>query len=229
MLLHSSIGSKAAMAVTGLMLVGFLLGHLAGNMLIFKGPEAMNDYAEFLKNSTGLLWGARIGLLVVFGLHVGIGIRLQLASKNARPVAYAKKSHLRASFASRSMLLTGLLVLIYLLFHLAHFTLGYVSPEEFSLTEEVVRDGVTLLRPDVYGMIVAGYQHDLIVILYLLGMVLLGLHLSHGIASFFQSLGLRHKRFTAIIETGAKILAWLLAAGFIMIPISLRTGLVGAA
>ena len=216
------------MAVSGLLLVGFLLGHLAGNLLVFKGREAMNDYAEFLKNSTELLWTARIGLLLVFLLHVGIGIRLQLQSRSARPVAYIKKDHLRSSMASRSMLLTGSLVLVYLLFHLAHFTFGVVSPAEASLTEEVTRDGVTLLRPDVYGMMVAGFEHDLNVILYLLGMILLGLHLSHGIASLFQSLGFRHSRFTTIIEVCAKILAWLLAAGFILIPISLRAGLLSS-
>jgi succinate dehydrogenase / fumarate reductase cytochrome b subunit len=213
------------MALSGLLLVGFLLGHLAGNLLVFKGREAVNDYAEFLKNSTELLWAARSGLLLVFLVHVGIGIRLQLASRAARPVPYQKKGYLVASSASRSMLLTGLVILLYLLLHLAHFTMGIVSPEEFSLTEEVMREGVPILRPDVYGMMLAGFQHDWMVALYVLGMLLLGLHLSHGISSLFQSLGLRHLRFTGIVEFCAKLLAWLLALGFITVPLSIRTGL----
>ncbi len=217
------------MALSGLLLVGFLLGHLAGNLLVFKGRQAMNDYAEFLKNSPELLWTARIGLLLIFAVHLLTGIRLQLVSRGARPVAYHKKGHLVSSSASRSMLLTGAVVLVYLLFHLAHFTLGLVSPEDFQLTEQVIRDGVASSRPDVYGMMLAGFQHDWLVALYVLGMILLGMHLSHGIASLFQSLGIRHARYTPMIEISAKILAWLLAAGFIMVPLSLRSGLLEAA
>ena len=126
------------------------------------------------------------------------------------------------------MLLTGALLLVYLLYHLAHFTVGLVHPEEFRLSEVVMREGVSVQRPDVYGMVIAGFMHNLNVILYVLGMLVVGLHLSHGVASLFQSLGIRHLRYTPLLQAGSLVLAWLLVLGFISIPLALRLGFGGS-
>jgi succinate dehydrogenase cytochrome b subunit len=123
----SSLGSKYVMAITGLLLIGFVLGHMTGNLLIFAGPDALNGYAAALKARPALLWGARLGLLAVFVVHVLIGIRLALANKAARPTPYAYEDTLQASWASRHMMLTGLVLLAFVGYHLAHFTLGWVK------------------------------------------------------------------------------------------------------
>src|SRR5262245_39654676 len=121
----SSLGSKYVMAITGLLLIGFVLGHMTGNLLIFAGPDAMHGYAAGIKSRPALLWGVRLGLLAVFVVHVLIGIRLTLANKAARPTPYAYEDTLQASWASRHMMLTGLLLLAFVVYHLAHFTLGW--------------------------------------------------------------------------------------------------------
>src|SRR5215213_7049822 len=133
--LTSSLGSKYLMAITGLLLTGFVLGHMAGNLLIYAGPDALNSYAHGLKARPLLLWGARLGLLAVFVLHLVLAFRLTLQNSKARPVRYVHPdATLQASWASRHMMLTGLVLLAFIVFHLAHFTLGVVKPAAIQST-----------------------------------------------------------------------------------------------
>ncbi len=123
----SSLGSKYVMAITGLLLIGFVIGHMAGNLLLFAGPDALNSYAHALKERPALLWTARLGLLLVFVVHIVYGIRLTWRNRAARPIPYIREDTLQASWASRHMLLTGLVLLAFVIYHLAHFTLGVVT------------------------------------------------------------------------------------------------------
>jgi len=210
----SSIGGKLIVAVTGLAMVGFVVAHLSGNLLVFGGPQAVNSYAEGLRKLGGLLWVARIGLLVMAALHIVFAIKLNLANRAARPQAYAVKTYRRASFASRSMLLTGLALLGYILFHLAHFTFRATSPELAALGEY-----------DVYQMIVLSFQQPLIAGLYIVSMFLLGLHLSHGVSSLFQTLGFNHPKYRNLVGSIGPFLGVLLALGFSSIPAAVLFGL----
>lgn len=224
--LKSSVGSKILMAITGLALSGFIVGHLSGNLLLFAGPDAINSYAEFLKENPQITWVARIGLLAVFVLHVATGIRLQRANRAARPIAYAHEATVQASFASRSMLQTGIVLLVYLVLHLAHFTFGIVDGDAFAQTETLMRDGQEVTRHDVHAMMVSSFHSVPYVLIYVIGMVVLGMHLSHGLHSLIQSLGLRHRAWMPWIEKLARVFAWVLAAGYIAIPMSVLTGAV---
>jgi len=220
---RSSIGSKVVMAVTGLLLLLFVLGHLAGNLLIYTGRDKLNDYAEFLKHNPLLVWSVRIGLLLVFSLHVATSLRLAAANRGARPQGYVYANTVQASAASRTMVLSGALVFFYVVYHLLHFTAGVTDPDAFRM-QQVMPDGH--MRQDVFGMVVTGFQDNLVVGVYVVANLLLAWHLSHGIASLFQSLGVRSARFTPIIETGGLWLSAIIGAGFISIPVSVRLGLV---
>lgn len=226
--LASTIGAKVGMAVTGLLLALFVVAHLIGNLLVFAGRGAMNDYAEMLQHLGVWLWVARLGLLALFLTHVALALSLAARNRAARPIAYAKAHTIQASAASRTMVLSGLLVLAFVAMHLAHFTLGWLEPAKYALTETLRRDGVELVRHDVYGMLVAGFRNDVFVLLYVAAMVVLGLHLSHGISSLFQSLGLRHPGYVAAVRLAGRGLAIVLAFGFITIPLAVRFGIVGA-
>jgi succinate dehydrogenase / fumarate reductase cytochrome b subunit len=133
--LTSSLGSKYLMAITGLALTGFVIAHMAGNLLIYAGPDALNSYAQNLKTHPSLLWTARLGLLAVFVVHLVVAIRLRLANRQARPVRYQYEQTLQASWASRHMMLTGLVLLTFIVYHLAHYTFGVVNKSEIQVTE----------------------------------------------------------------------------------------------
>ena len=224
--LKSSVGAKVVMAVTGLALAGFVVGHLTGNLLLFAGRDAINSYAEWLKTNPQITWVARGGLLVMFLLHVRTGIVLQAANRAARPERYEHESTVQAPLASRSMLLTGMLVFVYVLMHLAHFTFGLLDGQAHALTETIQRAGEEVTRHDVYGMVVASFSSNIYVFIYVVAMLVLGLHLSHGLSSLFQSLGLRHPSYTPWIQRGALALAWILTAGYIALPLSVRLGVI---
>ena len=205
------------MAVTGLALIGFLLGHLAGNLLVFKGQDAMNAYAEGLKNLGALLWVARGGLLLMFVVHVITGVSLTMQNKRARPEKYRFSKTIQASLASRTMHLSGLTILAFLLFHLAHYTLGLVQPEYFA---SVDASG----RHDVYNMLIHGFQNPIYSGLYIAAMLVLAMHLSHGLPSLFQSLGWNSPRFQGIYKRAGLALAALLFLGFSSIPTAVWIG-----
>ncbi|HEX8280947.1 MAG TPA: succinate dehydrogenase cytochrome b subunit [Chthoniobacterales bacterium] len=217
---RSSIGRKIIVAVTGLILLGFVIGHLLGNLQIFLGPDWINSYAQHLRDLGPLLWLIRIFLLVSVILHIWFTVRLAIDNRRARPDAYAEKEHVKATFASRYMWLSGLVVLAFIVYHLAHFTLVVADPRLSALRPDA------LGRHDVFSMMVYGFRNVLVSAFYLIAMFLLMLHLTHGASSFFQSLGLNDKTLTPKLARGGRIFAWLLFAGYISIPIAVLLGLV---
>jgi succinate dehydrogenase / fumarate reductase, cytochrome b subunit len=214
-----SIGAKAIMALTGAALTLFVIAHMLGNLQIYLGREAVNSYAAKLKGMPELLWMARLGLLAVFLTHISLAIRLSMRNKEARPVAYVYQATRQATLASRTMLPSGLILLAFVIFHLAHFTLGVVAPDAFDKRD-------ALGRHDVYGMVVAGFQVWWIVVAYAVAMLLLGLHLSHGVASLFQSLGIAHPRYTGWIRRAGMTVALVLLAGNLSMPLAVLIGFV---
>jgi succinate dehydrogenase / fumarate reductase, cytochrome b subunit len=220
---RSSIGGKVTMAVTGILLFGFVVAHLLGNLKLFAGPESINSYAKWLHDLGAGLWLARIGLLVVFVLHVVTALRLARGNKLARPVAYAKEATVVATFASRSMVLSGLSLLAFVIYHLLHFTFGVTNPEHFA------RKGAGAGGFDVYAMVTTSFANPAIAIAYAAFQLVLFLHLSHGIQSFAQTIGLHHGRYTPMIKTLSWLLAALVCGGNVLLALSVVTGLVKGA
>jgi succinate dehydrogenase / fumarate reductase cytochrome b subunit len=210
--LGSSIGRKAVMAVTGLVVFGFVLGHMAGNMLLYLGPHALNGYAERLHSMPALLWGARLTLLACTVLHVWAATVLTLTNWRARPVGYLERDSLAASYASRTMIWSGPLLGAFVAYHLAHFTLGSVHPH--------------FVPGDVYQNVVSGFQVPLVSGFYVVAMLGLGLHLYHGVWSMLQSLGLNHPRFNTARKVAAALFALALVLGNISFPLAVLAGLV---
>lgn len=215
----STIGAKVLMGLTGLGLIGFLIVHMLGNLQIFLGSDAINEYAFKLKDQPLLLWPARLGLLAMFVLHVGLAFHLNARNTAARPVRYEFERTVQASWASRHMLLTGAVVLAFVAFHLAHFTLGVTHPAHFALKDAQGRH-------DVYGMVVRGFQDPVLAGGYIVAMSLLAIHLSHGFASLWRSIGVSHAAFADFARKASIGLAVLLALGFSAVPIAIVSGLV---
>ncbi len=220
--LASTIGSKFLVALTGLILVGFLCTHLAGNLLIFKGPDALNAYAKGLKDLGGLLWVGRIGLLGAFVLHVSLAIRMQVRNRSARPERYQYPGTVQASTASLTMLYSGLLILAFVVYHLAHFTLGLVHGTDTGSSLLELHD--KLGRHDVYTMVLIGFSKWWVVLSYLIAQIVLWFHLSHGISSVFQTLGLNAPKYWPIIRGAGLLLATLIVVGNISIPVAVLLG-----
>ncbi len=222
-LFKSSLGRKYIMAVTGAALVVFVIGHMVGNLSFLLGREEINAYGHFLHTKPELLWATRIGLLVMIVLHIWSAIALSAANKAARPVGYAVQKSNGSSYASRTMLMSGLIVFCFIVYHLLHFT---VQAPAVNLTG---KDFGTLIdsegRRDIYSMIVLGFSRPAIAIFYMVGVGLLSLHLSHGVSSLFQSLGLRSKGYAPLINCAATVLAVVLIIGYWSIPLSVLTGL----
>ncbi len=208
--LKTSVGSKYLMALTGLGLTLFVIVHMVGNLLVFVGRDALNQYAHMLKESGELLWLARGGLFTLFVVHLVLGIRLTLANQAARPMGYVREDTVQASWASRHMLLTGLVLLAFIVYHLAHFTFGWVYTAH--------------PRHDVYGMVVAGFQNPVITLSYVVAMFFLWLHLWHGGSSWFQSLGLNHPRYWPVIQYVGPVIATVLLIGNCAMPLAVLVG-----
>lgn len=218
---RSSIGGKVTMAVTGVLLFGFVVAHLLGNLQLLAGPAKINAYAKWLHDLGALLWVARIGLLAIFVLHVATAIRLSRANKAARPVGYAKEATLQASFASRSMVMSGLSLLAFVAYHLAHFTFGIVGGDH---AKKAAGDGF-----DVYAMVTSGFGNPPVAIAYAAFQVVLFLHLSHGLQSFAQTIGIHHGRYTPMIKKLSFVLAALVAGGNTLLALSVLLGIVKGA
>jgi len=218
-LFRTSIGSKLVVAASGTLLLGFLFVHAGGNLLILKGPDALNGYADWMQGHP-LLWGFRLGLLALFAVHVLTAIRLARANRAARPTPYRRIARLGARLPGRLMVFSGLLLLAFLIFHLLHLTVRAVGPEVQPLL-----DGAG--RVDVYGMIVASFSEPLTAAVYLLAMGLLGLHLVHAIEGLFQTLGFNHESYQGLIRLLAPALTLLLVSGFAAIPLLVISGALG--
>jgi len=207
----SSVGAKVLMALTGIVMWGFVIGHMAGNLQVFLWPKGdthpINEYANFLKTTPALLWGTRIALLVSIIVHIVTAVSLTRKNRAARPSRYAVVTPKKSTFASRTMPLTGLVVLLYVIMHLMHFT-GGVS---FLMPAEVFgrHDGADL--HDVYGMLRHAFSNIIFVVVYIIGNGLLIAHLVHGSASVWQSLGLHHKQWAGM----ARWLGWSLVAAIL--------------
>jgi succinate dehydrogenase / fumarate reductase, cytochrome b subunit len=217
---RSSIGRKMIVALTGVILMLFVVGHLLGNLQIFLGPRWVNDYAQHLRDLGPLLWLVRFVLLVSVLLHIYFTILLAIENRRARPLPYVKKENVKASFASRHMVVSGVVVLAFIIFHLLHFTGRNFDPHFPLLKND------PLNHYDVYSMMVYGFQNVYVSSFYIIGLFLLTLHLTHGASSFFQSLGLNDKKLTPQLAFGARIFAWLLFIGYTAIPVAVLLGLI---
>jgi len=220
---HSSVGRKVIVAVTGVILILFVLGHLVGNLQIYLGPEWINAYAQHLRDLGPILWFIRIFLLVTVILHIYFTILLAIENRRARPEDYRERNYVKASWASRHMIVSGLVVLAFIIFHLLHFTARKFNPQFPLLKLD------PLNRYDVYSMMVYGFQNVYVSAFYVVGLFLLTLHLTHGSSSFFQSLGFNNQRLTPKLAIGGRIFAWLIFIGYVSIPIAVLFGLVSPA
>jgi len=217
---HSSVGRKIIVAVTGVVLLFFVIGHLLGNLQIFIGPDWINGYLQHLRDLGPLLWLIRIFLLVTVIIHIYVTIQLAIENRRARPEPYLDREYVKATFASRHMVMSGLIVLAFIIYHLAHFTVRVTDPRFALLNAD------PLGHYDVYSMMVYGFQNYLVSGFYVLGLFLLALHLSHGSSSFFQSLGLNDKKLTPRLAFGGRIFAWLMFIGYTSIPVAILLGLI---
>lgn len=219
---HSSIGKKIIVAVTGLALMGFIVGHLLGNLQIFLGPDTINAYAKKLHDLGLLLWVARFGLLAMVVIHIAVTIQLTRQNKTARKQQYAVDGNRQASKASLTMIWSGLTILVFLIYHLMHFTItrtnGYYDA---SVSRYWLPDG----SHNVYNMMIDGFSVWYVSAFYILGMFLLCRHLSHGFASVFQTLGLATPRLRQPIRVASLIFAWGVFAGNVSIPLAVLSGL----
>jgi len=210
-LFSSPIGRKWIVAITGIVFVLFVIGHLLGNLTIFAGPDAMNGYAAFLKGTGEILWVVRLVLLACIVLHVWFTISLWHENKRARPQKYAVKNDLGTTVYARWMRISGLTVLAFVLYHLAQFTWESFNPEYKGWVDAQGRH-------DVYRMVVTSFSCPFVSGFYILAVGLLGMHLSHGIASLFQTLGLTTEKLRPVFEKGGLVLAWIIFLGFASIP-----------
>ena len=206
----STTGKKAAMAVSGCILFLFVVGHLIGNLQIYEGPDKLNRYAVLLRSMPALLWGVRTVLLAMVLLHIWSSIQLAARNIDARPVGYRMKKAAGSSYASRTMYWSGPIILAFVIYHLLDFTFGKLNPH---------------FEPgNVYGNVVASFQLIPVAAFYIIAMLLLCLHLYHGLWSMFQSLGIAHPRYTPMLRRGAAVMATLIALGNISIPIAVLAG-----
>jgi succinate dehydrogenase / fumarate reductase, cytochrome b subunit len=211
LLWQNSVGKKALMAVTGIILSLYVLAHLIGNLQIYVGAEKIDAYARFLHSNPGMLWVARVVLLVAVLTHAAAGVILWLDKQKARPVAYFARANIQSSAASRTMIWSGIAILLFVVFHVANLTLGAAVP------------GYEEVKPSVN--VPAAFHVGWAAAIYIVAMVGVGFHLWHGLYSLFQSLGFRHPRYTPAIRSIAALLATLVALGNISIPVAVLAGI----
>jgi succinate dehydrogenase / fumarate reductase, cytochrome b subunit len=214
---RSTLGKKFVMAVTGIILFGFVFAHMIGNLKIYTGEEHFIEYAHFLRvvgaplfGNSQLLWIMRLVLLISVVLHIVAAYQLTMISRRSRPVAYARRRDVQASYASRTMRWGGVIILLFVIYHLLHFTFG-------SAHHDFERD-------NVYHNVVSSFQLWYVSLFYILAMLALGMHLRHGLWSMFQSLGLNNKRWNGLLRAFATVFAVVVVAGNISIPIAVLLG-----
>jgi succinate dehydrogenase / fumarate reductase cytochrome b subunit len=212
--LGSTVGRKVVMAVTGLVQIGFVFVHMIGNLQLYAGPAALDHYAVFLHtflHGAGI-WLFRSVMLVAVGLHLWSATMLTLENWAARPQGYRLWKAKDSTYASRTMLWGGVMLALFITYHLLHFTVGSAHPD--------FRDG------GVYHNVVVGFQVWYVSAVYIAAMVLLGLHLDHGVWSFAQTLGLQHPRYKRYLRAFARGFALLVVLGNISFPIAVLAGVV---
>ena len=235
-LFRASIGKKFVMAVTGAVLIGFVTGHLVGNLQIFAAPEKINGYAHFLQSLGPALWAVRLTLLACVVLHIGIAVQLTIENSRARPQKYDFNHTIRATLASRTLRWTGGVVLAFILYHLAQFTVGWAQAGEFKahlpgytmasdfhlLGFPVVAKGQEV--HDVYSMVFLGFSHAWVSIFYIVAVGLLSFHLVHGAESMFQTLGWKSGWWDGLLKKLVVVYCVLYFLGSLIIPGAILTG-----
>lgn len=216
---RSSVGKKVLMAVSGLVWVGFVIAHMVGNLKAFQGPERIDAYAEFLREMGApifgrgeLLWIGRAVVIVAFFTHVILAYQTTRLSRQARPVKYARTPHMEMAYASRTMRWGGVFLLLFVVYHLMHFTFGNAHPD---------------FQPGrVYQNLVTGFQSVPIVLIYITAVIALGFHLYHGVWSIFQTLGANHPLYNRIRRPLAAVVAIVVTVGFASVPVGVLTGVI---
>jgi succinate dehydrogenase / fumarate reductase cytochrome b subunit len=209
-LYRSTLGKKLLMAVTGIILFGFVVAHMLGNLQIFLGSEQLNHYAELLQKNQKLLWAARLVLLLSVGVHVVAAVQVWLRSRRSRPVSYRVFRPPAVDYAARTMVWTGPIVAAFIVFHLLHFTTGTVHPH--------------FVRGDVWANVVTGFSQPLVAIVYIIANLLLAVHLYHGLWSLFQTFGIDHAAIAPWRRRLAVLFAVIIAAGNISMPLAVLIG-----
>lgn len=214
-LYDANIGKKAVVALTGVVLFGFVIAHMLGNLQVFQGPEALNAYARALREVPALLWAARLVLLGAVAAHIVASLQLVRASQLARPVGYHLRKNVVTTYSARTMKYSGPLLGAFIVYHLAHLTIPGVAM------------GAYLHNPgDVYANLVNGFRVPWVVAIYLVAQILLGLHLYHGAWSLFQTLGLSHPRYDGWRQGLPRAVALLVVAGNLAIPLAVLAGVI---
>lgn len=209
---QSSTGKKFIMALTGLIGIGFVFMHMLGNLQIYLGAAKLNAYAEFLKANPGVLWGARFTLLGAIFLHILMAYQLTVINHRSRPVNYVKWQPQGSDYASRTMRYSAAILLLFIVYHLADFTLGVANP--------------SFEEGNVYGNVIASFQNPLISALYIVAMLCLGLHMYHGVWSMFQTLGANNSKYNNLLRNLAAVFTAVVVAGNISIPVSVLAGII---
>jgi succinate dehydrogenase / fumarate reductase cytochrome b subunit len=216
---RSAVGKKAVMAASGIVLFGFVLGHMVGNLKLYQGPRAINDYAAFLRSlgapelpHSSVLWAVRTVLLAAVVLHVWAAWQVTRVSQAARPLRYVTRPRVHTTYASRTMRWGGVIILLFVIYHLLHLTWGTLHP--------------SFVPGDVYHNVVSGFQVWWVALFYVVAQVALGFHLYHGLWSLFQSLGWNHPRFNLWRNGAAHAFAWIVTLGNISFPVAVLSGLV---
>ncbi len=218
----SSLGKKYLMAISGCVLFLFVVGHLVGNLQVFLGPEAINRYGHFLQSNLELVWPARLFLLLMLVLHIWSAIKLSIENKAARPVAYGNYRPVGSSYASRTMLMSGIIIFVFIVYHLLHYT---VQVQYINFTGQSFVDFMDPeKRHDIFKMMVVGFRNFWVSLFYVIGVGLLCLHLSHGVSSMFQSLGWKNKVYGPFLDRAARVIAWLIFLGYSSIPLAILFG-----
>ncbi len=213
-LLTSTVGRKVLMAVTGVLLVLFITAHLLGNLSVFAGADMINAYAKHLHDLGPLVWVFRLVMLVLFAVHITFGVQLYLENRAATPESYAVQKNLVTTFSAKTMVFTGLIILVFLIYHLLHFTVQVTNPE-ISAKNLPLIDG----HLDVYSMVVYSFQKVAIAVVYIIAIIALFLHLSHGISSWVQTLGWSTGGSQDKVTVIGKILAIVYGLAYIAIPV----------
>ena len=209
-MLNSSVGLKITMALTGVILSGFVLVHMLGNLQAYQGAEAIDAYGKLLRKEPALLWGFRLVLLSAVGLHIWAYFALSRRNLQARPHAYQARKYKESTFASRSMTITGPLIFIFIVYHILHMTTGTVHAD--------FQEG------EVYHNLVVGLR-GIVGVIYIVAMIMLAFHLWHGVWSMFQTLGLPEDRYRSLGRWFATIFTILVTLGFATVPLAVMTGL----
>jgi succinate dehydrogenase / fumarate reductase cytochrome b subunit len=220
-LLKSTIGLKIIMALTGLALAGFLVGHMTGHLQVLSGdPGPYNKYAHFLQSLGLALWAVRLGLLGLFVVHIYSALELKKRNDAARPHPYAHLENQRTTIYGKMMLVSGIILAVYLVYHLMHFTLGWVHPQYFNAVDSQGRH-------DVYKNFVESFRNPLITIIYVAASVFVAAHLAHALSSMFRTLGLSVGRFRTFFDKAGPVVGIITGVGFVVPPLAILVRLVG--